>query len=623
MRPQAAIYVILHEPVSPEYVIYALRELRRQVDTLAVVAPPLILEQVQGWLGEQSTGRLVTVPHLFPSTHSGYKAGLDALWQQDEPAGSVLLTGSHVAGPITPLPSFLAQAQGASLYSPYWHKPQLDLRLKALTRLDRIPYLDFAVVSADLMADAGFRAFWASYVPRDNYWDDFLASLLPLAEFMAQSGREVRYPIADGVFETSDPRFYEVHKILQHRLPCLPLAVLSLDPVMHDLNAIDLRAALDELRAINPELYLALIRHVTRTIPMRDFNTIADQYEIMAETANTPGKTQWRFGRIAVFLHAFYAEMMPEFWELAQRIPCEFDFHITTSTQEHQKAIRSFLWQKGFPIDRTFVILVDQNRGRDMSSLFISFRDVALSGKYEVALRLHSKRTPQVSRQVGESFKKHLFDNLVKSPGYVSNILDKFEAEPDIGMIMPPVIHVGFGTLGHSWFSNRSAVQSLADQMGLDVPFDLDTPVAPYGTMYWFRTDALRRMFEWEWRWIDYNAEPNHVDGGLAHVQERLIGYCAQDRGYRVLAVMNPELAARGYARLEYKLQLLAARLNSGNIYFQVQQLDGLRGQVRIRLFRRLQAAYGKLIRRNPGLRAPLQPAVRLIRGLLSPSGRR
>ncbi|WP_201722053.1 rhamnan synthesis F family protein, partial [Sulfitobacter sp. HI0027] len=72
----------------------------------------------------------------------------------------------------------------------------------------------------------------------------------------------------------------------------------------------------------------------------------------------------------------------------------------------------------------------------------ITFRDVILSDKYQVALRLHSKRTPQVSPRVAEEFKTHLFDNLVGSRGYVHNLLDKMEAEPDLGLLIPPIIHI-------------------------------------------------------------------------------------------------------------------------------------------------------------------------------------
>ena len=56
----------------------------------------------------------------------------------------------------------------------------------------------------------------------------------------------------------------------------------------------------------------------------------------------------------------------------------------------------------------------------------------------------------------------------------------------------------------------------------------------------------------------DYNAEPHHVDGGLAHVQERLICYVAQDAGYTTEQIISSHLAGWNYAMMEYKLQKLS-----------------------------------------------------------------
>ena len=59
------------------------------------------------------------------------------------------------------------------------------------------------------------------------------------------------------------------------------------------------------------------------------------------------------------------------------------------------------------------VRVVAQNRGRDMLSLFITFRDVMLSGEYALPLRLHFNRTPQMAWQIGRSLKRHLVESLV------------------------------------------------------------------------------------------------------------------------------------------------------------------------------------------------------------------
>jgi len=126
-------------------------------------------------------------------------------------------------------------------------------------------------------------------------------------------------------------------------------------------------------------------------------------------------------------------------------------------------------------------------------------------------------------------------------------------------------------------------------------------------------------MFEWRWAWEDYNPEPHHVDGGLAHVQERLIGYAVQAQGFRVLTVMSQDLAARNYARLEYKMQLFAGRLASHHVLDQLAELDRRAESMQARLDRGLRVIYGRIIARFPSLRAVLKPLALRVAVLLNP----
>ena len=102
--------------------------------------------------------------------------------------------------------------------------------------------------------------------------------------------------------------------------------------------------------------------------------------------------------------------MIGDFWALVRRLPCEAHLYITTASEDDQVRIAAYLTDVGLQPQDFTLRVVAQNRGRDMSSLFITWRDVILERRHQVALRLHSKRTPQVSRRVGESFKAHLLD---------------------------------------------------------------------------------------------------------------------------------------------------------------------------------------------------------------------
>lgn len=604
-----AVYSVGQRPEAAPYVRLAIHELSRSVDRVYVGVHPDVAETIPLHIGKLQNVEYITYPADRMSAFGRLQYVLGQLGDAAI-SKTIVATGSNVIGPMLPVKQILRDAEksGAALYSSYWHNSNLDPRLQGIKCPDQIPYFDFVVMRPEFLENPQIRKAFAELQASPSYWEEFLSCIVIIARVASQNGLKVTYPFEEDEFQTVDPRLFEVHKLVEGRGICIPLALFELDPLLHDLNAIRLRDAIDTIRGRSPQVYKAMMQFLSEAVPLRDFAMIADQYEIVSDIAESPKKTEWDFGEIAIFIHAFYAEMMPEFWELVERIPSSAHLFISTASNDNRKKIIQFLQDKKLPESRYTVRVVEQNRGRDMSSLFITWRDIIMDQEYKVALRLHSKRTPQVSPRVGESFKDHLFQNLVNSAGYVRNVLDYIEKEPDIGLVMPPVIHMGFGTLGHSWFNNKEQVKGHVDDMGLSVTIDSNTPVAAYGTMYWFRTDALFPMFRKEWRWEDYNPEPHHVDGGLAHVQERLIAYVVQGRRYRVMSIMTAKNAVRSYAKLEYKLQRLAALTISGNILEQVRQLEISNSTIKSRVFRWLQQRYGNLLIRFPGSRKVLRP---------------
>lgn len=618
MTLSAAVYTVSFDLHEVDHIHLALTRMRDDVEHLVLVAPEAFLTRFADVLKTITLDKVIATSVLSPLV-TDIQTGLLYLQENARETGnaleSILISGAHAFGPMGDITAGLRALtrDGTQMFSSYWKSPELDLMMQSYSKADCVPSLDFAIFGTVLLQDSAFWSFWENLRPNTATWRDEIK----FNTMLETAGHSVTYAFARDLMQTSDPATLEIHKLIDAECPCVPLSAFMLDPILQDLSAINLRAVLDQMRVADVALYKAMISFTTRHLQMRDFNTICDQYQILSEDTSCETTHPRSFGTIAVFIHAFYATMMPEFWDLIQRLPKAHHLFITTSNDTDRASIEQFLDDHGVTKDGATVRVVAQNRGRDMGSLFISWRDVILSGDYEVALRLHSKRTPQVSPQVGQSFKQHLFENLVASKDYVSNVLDLMEAEPDIGMLIPPVIHIGFGTLGHSWFNNRQGLLQVAADMNIDVPLDDATPVAAYGTMYWFRVDALRKMFETKWDWNSYNAEPGHVDGGLAHIQERLIGYCAQDQGYRVMSIMTPKQAARGYARLEYKLQLLASYLPTGNIHDQRAQMQAQRRSLRADTYRALREVYGQIIRRYPGahkyLRKPGRWATRLL----------
>lgn len=615
MTTSAAIYYLNADFQSSDHAIGLLTALRAEVDHLVIV--PSAEDMALDHLVER-LGGTVHVASPARQNAAALHAGLIALETNEQAPTRVTFTGSHVFGPICDRPGWLRDImdQTDDVWAPYWIDTTLTPLYSEAGPDGRIATFDLLVLGPRTLGDDAFRDC-VKTLSRLSTLDEIADVMIPLNAFWMANGHTVAFAVNPDGLAVDYPALSQVDRVIRDIGYVFPTSVLTLDPALHDLNAIDLRAGLDHLRSANPALYRIVTAVALAVLPARDFATISDSCEVLPETALDPNKTEWSFGQVGIFVHAYYPHMMPDLLSRAQNVPGAPMLYVTTASDEARDQITSHLSAANWPADRADVRVVEQNRGRDMASLFITFRDVILSDRHKVALRLHSKQTPQVSRQVGEGFKKHLFDNLVPSQDYVSNLLTLIDDNPDIGLVIPPAIHVGFGTLGHAWFNNKDPLTRTGSRIGLNVPLDAHTPLAAFGTMFWFRTAALRPMFEEQWHWDEYNREPHHFDGGLAHVQERLIGLCAQNEGFRTMTVMSPRLAARNYMKLEYKYQLLAAHLTDGIITNQVNELKRRKWSPRARLFDRLKGIYGRLITRHPALRQYLKPVAHRLVWLL------
>jgi rhamnosyltransferase len=275
--------------------------------------------------------------------------------------------------------------------------------------------------------------------------------------------------------------------------------------------------------------------------------------------------------RIAVLAHLYYDDMLEEAMSYITNIPYTYDLYITTSSEQKKKNIELALLK--YNVNKFEVRVTEENRGRDMGSLFMTLRDVLLSDEYDYLCRIHSKKSPQNGHNMALMFKQHMFDNLLHSPGYVRRVLGLFEKNESLGMVFPPVVHIAYPTLGHAWFENREPATEWAKKLGITTAFDDSTPMAPYGTMFWFRPEAIKKISTYPFKWSDFDPEPNHMDGSLAHVLERLLGYSVMSDGYHMRCVINTYQASVNYTKLEYKLQRLGSMLPNGNIQYQIQWL--------------------------------------------------
>lgn len=423
----------------------------------------------------------------------------------------------------------------------------------------------FIAVRRRMLASQSFWRYWQA-MPRINSYEESIHvhEALFTKHFIGQGFTCAVYLDPDA-FTSENPVFLEIEQTLAQRCPILKRRPFFHDPLYLEKEAVDLQAVLRCMAEHSSYDQRLIWESISRAAPLRTLYTNTQLLSVLDEGPQPNGPIEPSM-RLAVVMHVYYLELLEELMAHALRIPGPFDLVITTDTMEKQAAITATL--SDFSRGSVDVRCVG-NTGRDMAALLLGCRDVVLQGGYDLICRLHTKRSAQDGPGRGTQFKRHLLENLLGSPAYVQRLLQLFAREPWLGMVMPVTVHIGYPTLGHAWFTNKGRAASLAEKLGITVPLDEHTPLAAYGSMYWFRPAALRRLFEHPWQTQDFD-ERQYGDGDLPHVIERLLTYCAQQDGYMTRCVMTATQMAKNYVFLEYKYQALASCFATGDVREQI-----------------------------------------------------
>lgn len=166
------------------------------------------------------------------------------------------------------------------------------------------------------------------------------------------------------------------------------------------------------------------------------------------------------------------------------------------------------------------------------------------------------KKSAQISPEtVGASFAYKCFENTLSNRTYVTNVINTFAENPRLGLLAPPVPNHStfFTTVGFEWGPNFKVTKQLAEKIGLTVPMSKKVPpIAPLGTMFWFRPCAMERLYAQDWNYQDFPKEPNKIDGTLLHAIERIYPFVVQEAGYYAAYGMTDKFAAIEYNNLYY-----------------------------------------------------------------------
>ena len=460
-------------------------------------------------------------------------------------------------------------------------------------------------VRASLSTTKDWRTYWEDMPPIESYNDSIQWHESRFTGYFNALGyrHEVAYNVDD--YPSANPVFDNANLLLQDGCPILKRRNLFHNPLHLDRFAIIGADMLEQARLAGYDTDL-ILSNLARTSKPRDLVTNAGLTWVVPQSASEETYAAAATQKILAVAHIFYADMAEEILQRLSVLPKGYYLVATTSNEENQAQIRAVMERYGVEGE---VRVVASNRGRDIGAFLVDCNDVLASGKWDIVVKIHSKKSVQDDYNAAQLFKTHLYDNLLNSRAHVANILAEFAAHPSLGMVLAPLPHMGYPTMGHAWFTNREPAQAVAKRLGINVPFDKDMPLATYGSMFIARPQALAKLVNAGFKPENFPVEGGYKDGSLAHVLERLMAYAALSEGFYVRPVLAPKWAEVYYGYLEYKLAAVSSFLPPFTID-QVPYLKAHGGPIP----NVLASIKVNIMLRQPKVGNALKPAYRLVR---------
>lgn len=460
-------------------------------------------------------------------------------------------------------------------------------------------------VRSSLSTTKDWRTYWEDMPPIESYNDSIQWHESRFTGYFNALGyrHEVAYNVDD--YPSANPVFDNASLLLQDGCPILKRRNLFHNPLHLDRFAIIGADMLEQARAAGYDTDL-ILSNLARTSKPRDLVTNAGLTWVVPQSASEETYAAAAKQKVLAVAHIFYADMAEEILQRLSVLPKGYYLVATTSNEENQAQISAVMERYGVEGE---VRVVASNRGRDIGAFLVDCNDVLASGKWDIVVKIHSKKSVQDDYNAAQLFKTHLYDNLLNSRAHVANILAEFAAHPALGMVLAPLPHMGYPTMGHAWFTNREPAQAVAKRLGINVPFDKDMPLATYGSMFIARPQALAKLVNAGFKPENFPVEGGYKDGSLAHVLERLMAYAALSEGFYVRPVLAPKWAEVYYGYLEYKLAAVSSFLPPFTID-QVPYLKAHGGPIP----NVLASIKVNIMLRQPKVGNALKPAYRLVR---------
>ncbi|MFT4157026.1 MAG: rhamnan synthesis F family protein [Microbacterium sp.] len=541
-----------------EFVRYALAGMR---DNAAH-----ILAVVNGSLDAEGRALLETVSdEILVRSNEGFdiwahRDALDHVGDRIAEYDEVLLTNDTWFGPVRPYAPVFEKMAKQEVH--FWGMTDHDWEpLNKFTNEGELPYhlqSFWIAVRKEMFLSPQWRAYWRDLPEMPSYFDAVLKHEIQFTKHFADQGFTHAVAFASADYPTEHPALFNADLLLADGCPLIKRRPFFHYPPFLDRHAVIGRRTIAEIEKYGYPIAL-MWSNLARNVQPKTLNTDAGMLEVLPDIDT--GYDRTAPFRLAVLAHCAEPQTVDHLLNRLVLIPVAFDLVITTVDDGAAGQIRDALAERDVPcLNNAEVRVLPSRHGRDMSAFFVGCRDELVSGRYDLVVKIHSRAPRKRGANVARYFRRYQLENLLSSPGHFAALLALFQREPGLGAVFPPMMHIGYSVAGRGWGRYRERVQEMCERLGIRVPLDGATPLAPLGGMWIARPEALEILTGDDPDYREYETPKNgkRQDADLARVQERIVPLAMGERGYHVRTVLNQEHAGIAYANLAYKVDQLS-----------------------------------------------------------------
>lgn len=570
-----AIYVIYDKDGELDgFRKYYLTELNKVVD--------YVLAVVCGMLTPESRDELEKiVDEIYVRENKGLLAGawVDGIahisWDNLEHYDELFMLNDSFLGPFYPLQNLMdaMEASDADFYGAFKNYEEKDItesdghRFKHGHLRGSICY--FYIIKNRLLHSNEFKKYWSTMPEVKTDFDTFFFSEFDFYDYVVDCGFKVDAYQSDkfkGYYY--DNLTHNMKALIeQDSIPFARMRAFGSDMKYQSLLIDYGKDPRETLEFIDKKTdydanliwdYLLRTKNLTNI-----WNQLQLEYIVSQNSVEKPFLYS---KRIAVILHIYYKDLVESLADYCLNFVENTSFFVTTTSYETEEKINIEFSKRNLNFECT----IRPNVGVGMSSLWVTYADKVTSGEYEYMCYFHDKKSPYTQYQInGKQFAEHCYQNLFGTKAVVKNIINLFEDNKRLGVLGVPMVYHGgyFGTKSRCWHLNYLNTVELAQKLKLNVPIDeWVAPVAPYGDMFWFRSDSLKKAIGVGLTYDDFDV-PYSPDGTMMHAMERIYGLAAQDSGFYYADVINSDNARSDLVNYQYMLYGLVDLMFAKGVY--------------------------------------------------------